>query len=54
MKLAAATAIAGLVDDDDLSESYIIPSPFDPRVATTVARAVTDTARKEGMARRPY
>jgi malate dehydrogenase (oxaloacetate-decarboxylating) len=54
MKLAAATAIAGLVADDDLSESYIIPSPFDPRVATAVARAVTDTARKEGMARRPY
>ena len=54
MKLAAATAIAGLVDDDDLNESYIIPSPFDPRVATAVARAVTDTARKEGMARRPY
>ena len=54
MKLAAATAIAELVDDDDLSESYIIPSPFDPRVATAVARAVTDTARREGLARRPY
>jgi malate dehydrogenase (oxaloacetate-decarboxylating) len=54
MKLAAATAIAGLVADDDLSESYIIPSPFDPRVATAVARAVTDTARREGLARRPY
>ena len=54
MKLAAATAIASLVDDDDLSEAYIIPSPFDPRVATAVARAVTDTARREGLARRPY
>ena len=54
MKLAAATAIAGLVSDDDLTESYIIPSPFDPRVATAVARAVTDTARREGLARRPY
>ena len=54
MKLAAATAIAGLVSDDDLSESYIIPSPFDPRVAAAVARAVTDTARREGLARRPY
>ena len=54
MKLAAASAIAGLVSDDDLSESYIIPSPFDPRVATAVARAVTDTARREGLARRPY
>jgi malate dehydrogenase (oxaloacetate-decarboxylating) len=53
MKLAAANAIADLVGDD-LAESYIIPSPFDPRVATAVARAVTDTARREGLARRPY
>ena len=54
MKLAAANAIADLVDPDELTESYIIPSPFDPRVATTVARAVTDTARRDGLARRPY
>jgi malate dehydrogenase (oxaloacetate-decarboxylating) len=53
MKLAAATAIADLVGDD-LSETYVIPSPFDPRVATAVSRAVTDTARREGLARRPY
>ena len=53
MKLAAAHAIADLVGDD-LSETYVIPSPFDPRVATAVARAVTDTARREGLARRPY
>jgi malate dehydrogenase (oxaloacetate-decarboxylating) len=53
MKIAAATAIADLVGDD-LSETYVIPSPFDPRVATAVARAVTDTARREGLARRPY
>ncbi len=53
MKLAAAHAIADLVGED-LSETYVIPSPFDPRVATVVARAVTDTARREGLARRPY
>ncbi len=53
MKLAAAQAIADLVGDD-LSESFIIPSPFDPRVGSAVARAVTDTARREGLARRPY
>jgi malate dehydrogenase (oxaloacetate-decarboxylating) len=53
MKLAAATAIADLVGDD-LSETYVIPSAFDPRVAAAVARAVTDTARREGLARRPY
>ena len=54
MKLAAANAIADLIEPDELTESYIIPSPFDPRVATAVARAVTDTARREGLARRPY
>ena len=54
MKLAAANAIADLVEAEELTESYIIPSPFDPRVATAVARAVTDTARREGLARRPY
>ena len=53
MKLAAAHAIAELVGDD-LSESYVIPSPFDPRVADVVSRAVTETARREGLARRPY
>jgi len=53
MKLAAANAIADLVGDQ-LSETYVIPSPFDPRVAAAVARAVTDTARREGLARRPY
>lgn len=54
MKVAAATAIADLIDADELTESYIIPSPFDPRVAAAVARAVTDTARRDGLARRPY
>lgn len=53
MKLAAAHAIADLVGED-LTESYVIPSPFDARVATAVSRAVTDTARREGVARRPY
>ncbi|HUP99211.1 MAG TPA: NADP-dependent malic enzyme [Aeromicrobium sp.] len=54
MKLAAAHAIADLIDLEELTESYIIPSPFDPRVAAAVARAVTDTARRDGLARRPY
>ncbi len=53
MKLAAASALADLVGDD-LREDYVIPSPFDPRVAQVVARAVTDTARRDGLARRPY
>ena len=42
MKLAAATAIAGLVDDADLSDTYILPEAFDPRVADVVSRAVKD------------
>jgi len=53
MKLAAAVAIADLVGDE-LRDDYIIPSPFDPRVAAAVAKAVMDTARREGLARRPY
>jgi malate dehydrogenase (oxaloacetate-decarboxylating) len=51
MKLAAAEAIADLVGDG-LSEAYVIPSPFDPRVGPAVAAAVADAARRDGVARR--
>jgi malate dehydrogenase (oxaloacetate-decarboxylating) len=51
MKIAAAHALAGLVDEDELSADYIIPKAFDPRVAKTVAAAVADAARKSGVAR---
>jgi len=51
MKLAAAEAIADLVGDA-LSEDYVIPSPFDPRVGPAVAAAVSDAARRDGVARR--
>ncbi len=40
MKLAAALAIAGLVSDDELNESFIMPEPFDPRVCEAVSNAV--------------
>ncbi|MGN1083521.1 MAG: NADP-dependent malic enzyme [Lachnospiraceae bacterium] len=40
MKLAAALAIAGLVDDSELSEDHILPQPFDPRVCDAVSTAV--------------
>lgn len=40
MKLAAASAIAGLVADEELSENYILPEPFDPRLADAVSQAV--------------
>jgi len=50
MKLAAADALAGLVGDD-LSESYIIPGPFDPRVGPAVSSAVAEAARRDGVVR---
>lgn len=43
MKLAAAQALAALVSDEDLSEDFIMPEPFDPRVVQAVAQAVVDT-----------
>lgn len=51
MKIAAAYAIASLVDDDKLSEDYIMPYAFDPRIKDTVAKAVAEAARKDGVAR---
>jgi malate dehydrogenase (oxaloacetate-decarboxylating) len=50
MKLAAAQALAALVEDD-LSEVKIIPEPFDPRVGPAVAAAVAEAARVDGVAR---
>ena len=46
MKLAAAEAIAGLVDEKDLSDENILPEAFDPRVADVVSSAVKDHIRK--------
>ena len=51
MKMAASLALAGLIDDDELSEDYIIPKAFDPRVGPAVAKAVAEAARKSGVAR---
>lgn len=51
MKVAAVYAIAGLVSDDELSAEYIIPNPFDKRVAESVAKAVAQAAIKTGVAR---
>lgn len=45
MKLAAANAIAGLVDEADLNENNILPEAFDPRVADVVSKAVKDNIR---------
>lgn len=51
MKLAAAQALSDLVSSDELSPEYILPLPFDPRVAPAVAKAVADAARNSGVAR---
>ena len=51
MKIAAAYAIASLVDDDKLTEDYILPYAFDERIKDTVASAVANAARKDGVAR---
>ena len=50
MKMAAARALADLVGDQ-LSEDYIIPAAFDPRVGPAVAKAVAEAARRSGAAR---
>lgn len=52
MKRAAAEGIASLVSDDELSEEYVIPSPFDDRVADIVAKAVAKQAKEEGLTRK--
>ncbi len=51
MKIAAAYALAGLINDNELSPDYIIPAAFDPRVGKAVSEAVADAARKSGVAR---
>ena len=51
MKTAAAAAIAELVLPEQLSPEYIIPDPFDPRVAENVARRVAEAAVATGAVR---
>ncbi|MBW3604388.1 MAG: NADP-dependent malic enzyme [Actinobacteria bacterium] len=48
MKLAAADAIAALIDDDERSSERIVPSPFDDRVVPAVAAAVAEVAHRQG------
>ncbi|HPT78648.1 MAG TPA: malic enzyme-like NAD(P)-binding protein [Candidatus Atribacteria bacterium] len=51
MKLAAARAIASVVDESELSEDCILPLAFDERVVPAVAKAVAEAARRTGVAR---
>ncbi|WP_397443485.1 NADP-dependent malic enzyme [Planococcus sp. 107-1] len=50
MKIAAVEAIADLIEEDELHEDYVIPTPFDLRVATAVAKAVAAAAIETGVA----
>ena len=52
MQVAAAYAIANIIDEKDLSADYIIPSVFNPEVAGYVAAAVKKAAQETGVARR--
>lgn len=51
MNMAAARAIAGLISEEELSADYIIPAPFDKRVAPAVAAAVKEAAVRTGVNR---
>lgn len=51
MKIAAAKAIASVISDEELNEEYIIPAPFDERVADVVAKAVMEAAIESGVAK---
>ncbi|AUO11495.1 NAD(P)-dependent malic enzyme [Priestia megaterium] len=51
MKMAAVEAIANLITEADLNTDYVIPGPFDARVAPAVAAAVAKAAMETGVAR---
>jgi malate dehydrogenase (oxaloacetate-decarboxylating) len=51
MRRAAAEAIAAVAGVDGLGPDYIVPSPFNPRVAVEVAARVAAAARADGVAR---
>jgi malate dehydrogenase (oxaloacetate-decarboxylating) len=52
MELAAAEALAAVVEPEHLAADYVIPSVFDRRVAPAVAEAVARAAESSGVARR--
>jgi len=52
MKIAAVHAIAGLISEEELHADYVIPNPFDQRVAAHVAAAVASAAMETGVSRK--
>lgn len=51
MKIAASHGLASLVSQEELCPDKIIPDPFDSRVALTVAKAVSEEAKRAGLSR---
>lgn len=51
MKVAATYAIANLVQDNELSVDFILPDPLDKRIASEIAKAVIEAAKKTNVAR---
>src|SRR5699024_7156576 len=51
MKVEAAKAIASLISEDERTADYVMPGPFDPRVAPAVAASVAKAAMESGVAR---
>ncbi len=51
MKIAAAEGLASLIKNEELRKDYIIPDPFDKRVAEAVATAVEKIAKEQGICR---
>ena len=50
MLLSAAAALAGVVTDDQLNPSYVVPSVFDPKAPEAVAAAVAAAAAADPAA----
>src|SRR5699024_3342588 len=51
MKAAAVRAIASIITEEELHEDYVIPTPFDIRVAQKVTKYVAETEKKAGVER---
>ncbi len=54
MCVAAAFALAGIIQDSELTAENIIPSIFNEKVAAVVAKAVMTEAKKTGVSRKVF
>ena len=54
MEMAAVYALADIVKDEELDENYIIPGPLDKKVVKAIAKAVSNEAIRNGVARSFY